>query len=70
MVDEIDLHISPVLRGDGIRLSTTPGDGPSGFGATAPEDPAAAVNLRCHPGRDVTVASTSTVTQRWPSQAA
>ncbi|MFD5231365.1 dihydrofolate reductase family protein [Streptomyces qaidamensis] len=33
LIDVIDLHIAPVLLGDGIRRSTTPGARPSGWAA-------------------------------------
>jgi dihydrofolate reductase len=30
LIDEIDLHVAPVLLGDGIRLFDNPGGPPSG----------------------------------------
>jgi dihydrofolate reductase len=43
LVDEIDLHLVPVLLGDGIRLYDNPG------GAPIRLDPATAVNVRFRP---------------------
>ena len=45
LVDEIDLHLVPVLLGDGIRLYDNPG------GAPIRLSPAAAVNVRYRPAR-------------------
>jgi dihydrofolate reductase len=50
LIDEIDLHIVPVLLGDGIRLYDVSGGAPvrlNGIG----EDPRAAVNVRYRPVR-------------------
>lgn len=49
LVDELDLHISPVLLGDGIRLFDNPGGTPIGLKLRNGDDPAAEVNLRYHP---------------------
>jgi dihydrofolate reductase len=49
LVDELDLHISPVLLGDGIRLFDNPGGPPIGLELRNGDDPAAEVNLRYHP---------------------
>ncbi|MET8081864.1 dihydrofolate reductase family protein [Streptomyces sp. NPDC005303] len=35
LIDEIDLHMVPVLLGDGIRLFDNPGGGPSGSNCSA-----------------------------------
>ncbi len=43
LIDEIDLHIAPVLLGDGIRLYDNPGGEPVRL------DPAVAVNVRYRP---------------------
>jgi dihydrofolate reductase len=43
LVDEIDLHVMPVLLGDGIRLYDNPGGPPVRL------DPASAVNVRYRP---------------------
>ncbi|WP_405863941.1 dihydrofolate reductase family protein [Streptomyces sp. NBC_01515] len=53
LIDEIDLHIVPVLLGDGIRLYDNPGGVPVrlglGLGLLNGDDHAAAVNVRCRP---------------------
>ena len=49
LVDEIDLHIAPVLLGDGIRLFDSPGGAPLRLERVNGDDPAAAVNVRYHP---------------------
>lgn len=47
LLDEIDLHIVPVLLGDGIRLYDNPGGTPVRLGFLNGDDHAAAVNVRC-----------------------
>ncbi|MEV8541679.1 dihydrofolate reductase family protein [Streptomyces sp. NPDC051572] len=49
LIDEIDLHIVPVLLGDGIRLFDNPGGAPVRLGLLNGDDRAAAVNVRCRP---------------------
>jgi dihydrofolate reductase len=49
LIDEIDLHIVPVLLGDGIRLFDNPGGAPVRLGLLNGDDQAAAVNVRCRP---------------------
>jgi hypothetical protein len=49
LVDELDMHISPVQLGDGIRLFDNPGGTPIGLELRNGDDPAAEVNLRYHP---------------------
>jgi dihydrofolate reductase len=51
LVDEIDLHILPVLLGDGIRLYVRPGGKPVRLHRAGDGDPLAAVNLRYRPAR-------------------
>lgn len=51
LIDEIDLHIAPVLLGDGIRLFDNPGGRPIRLEWTNGPDAAAVVNVRCHPSR-------------------
>ena len=51
LLDEIDLHIVPVLLGDGIRLYDNPGGGPVRLGLLNGDDHAAAVDVRCRPVR-------------------
>ena len=53
LVDVIDLHISPVLLGDGIRLFDNPGGSPIRLKLGNGDDPMAEVNLRYHPVADV-----------------
>jgi dihydrofolate reductase len=50
LVDEIDLHIAPVLLGDGIRLFDNPGGAPIRLHGTG-DDPDAAVDVRYRPAR-------------------
>ncbi|MFF6988288.1 dihydrofolate reductase family protein [Streptomyces sp. NPDC010273] len=49
LLDEIDLHIVPILLGDGIRLYDNPGGTPVRLGLLNGDDHAAAVNVRCRP---------------------
>jgi dihydrofolate reductase len=49
LIDEIDLHIAPVLLGDGIRLFDNPGGAPVRLELLNGEDPTAAVNVRYRP---------------------
>ncbi|MFD3735207.1 dihydrofolate reductase family protein [Streptomyces sp. NPDC058632] len=49
LVDEMDLHIAPVLLGDGIRLFDRPGGVPVRLALLNGGDPTAAVNLRYRP---------------------
>jgi dihydrofolate reductase len=50
LIDEIDLHIAPVLLGDGIRLFDNPGGAPVRLELLHGDDrSAAAVNVRYHP---------------------
>ncbi|MFJ8058711.1 dihydrofolate reductase family protein [Streptomyces sp. NPDC096142] len=51
LLDEIDLHIVPVLLGDGIRLYDNPGGSPVPLGLLNGDDRTAAVNVRCRPVR-------------------
>jgi dihydrofolate reductase len=53
LIDEIDLHIAPVLLGDGIRLFDNPGGAPIRLELLNGDDPTAAVNVRYHPGATV-----------------
>jgi RibD C-terminal domain len=46
LIDEIDLHIAPVLLGDGIRLLDNPGGAPIRLELLNSDDPSAAVNVR------------------------
>jgi dihydrofolate reductase len=49
MIDEIDLHIAPILLGDGIRLYENPGGEPIRLQRVGEGDPTAAVNVRYRP---------------------
>lgn len=49
LIDEIDLHLAPVLLGEGIRLFNNPGGQPIRLRRSDAEDPIAAVNLRYRP---------------------
>ncbi|MBO4269494.1 dihydrofolate reductase family protein [Microbispora triticiradicis] len=49
LIDEIDLHIAPVLLGDGIRLFDNPGGAPVRLELLNGDDRSAAVNVRYHP---------------------
>ena len=49
LIDEIDLHIAPVLVGDGIRLFDNPGGAPVRLELLGGSDRSAAVNVRYRP---------------------
>jgi len=49
LIDEVDLHVAPVLLGDGIRLYDNPGGHPIRLSTPDGADPSAAVNLRYRP---------------------
>lgn len=49
LIDEIDLHIAPLLLGQGIRLYDNPGGGPVRLGRVGDNDPTLAVNVRYRP---------------------
>ena len=51
LIDEIDLHIAPVLLGDGIRLYDVPGGAPLLLDLVNGEDPTREVDLRYRPRR-------------------
>ena len=51
LIDEIDLHLAPVLLGDGIRLFANPGGRPIRLHQPDAADPIAAVSLRYRPTR-------------------
>ncbi|WP_107083839.1 dihydrofolate reductase family protein [Streptomyces viridochromogenes] len=51
LIDEIDLHIAPVLLGDGIRLFDNPGGSPVRLELLNGDDRTAAVNVRYRPFR-------------------
>jgi dihydrofolate reductase len=49
LIDEIDLHVAPILLGDGIRLFDNPGGAPVRLELLNGDDPSAEVNVRYHP---------------------
>ncbi|MFJ5265094.1 dihydrofolate reductase family protein [Streptomyces sp. NPDC088387] len=49
LIDEIDLHIAPVLLGEGIRLYDNPGHEPVRLDRVGDGDPRAALNVRYRP---------------------
>jgi dihydrofolate reductase len=49
LIDEIDLHIAPVLLGQGIRLYDNPGSAPIPLRRVGEGDPASEVNVRYRP---------------------
>lgn len=49
LIDEIELHIAPVLLGDGIRLNDAPGGAPIRLELMVGDNPTAALNVRYHP---------------------
>jgi dihydrofolate reductase len=49
LIDEIDLHIAPLLLGDGIQLFDNPGGAPIRLELANGDDPTAVVNVRYHP---------------------
>ena len=49
LIDEIDLHIVPVLLGEGIRLYDNPGGKPVRLHQVGEGDPMSAVNVRYRP---------------------
>ncbi|MFJ2770591.1 dihydrofolate reductase family protein [Streptomyces sp. NPDC087300] len=48
LIDEIDLHIAPVLLGDGIRLFDNPGGRPVRLRHAQGSEPFAEVDVRYH----------------------
>ncbi|GAA1569654.1 dihydrofolate reductase family protein [Kribbella hippodromi] len=51
LIDEIDLHIAPVLLGDGVRLFDNPGGSPIRLELLNGEDPSVEINVRYRPVR-------------------
>jgi dihydrofolate reductase len=49
LIDEIDLHIAPILLGDGIRLYDNPGGSPVYLDLVNHDDPTREVDLRYRP---------------------
>ncbi len=51
LIDEIDLHIAPILLGDGIRLYNSPGGNPIRLDRVGDDTATSAVNVRYSPIR-------------------
>ncbi|ADD43006.1 dihydrofolate reductase family protein [Stackebrandtia nassauensis] len=49
LIDEIDLHISPVLLGDGVRLFHNPGGQPVHLNLVGADEPTVEINVRYRP---------------------
>ena len=49
LIDEIDLHIAPILLGEGIRLYENRGSEPIRLHGVGEGDPTSAVNVRYRP---------------------
>src|SRR5262249_16224649 len=49
LIDEIDLHIAPILLGEGIRLYDNPRTEPFGLNLFGAGDPTSVVNVRYRP---------------------
>lgn len=49
LIDEIDLHLAPILLGEGIRLYDNPGGAPIRLHHVDAGDPVSAVNVRYRP---------------------
>ena len=63
LIDEIDLHIAPILLGEGIRLyDDNPGSEPICLHRLGEGDPTSAVNVRYRP---TTTAKTRDKQRRW-----
>lgn len=54
LIDEIDLHIAPILLGEGIRQYDNPGGDPIRLHRAGEADPASAVNVRYRPAATAT----------------
>jgi dihydrofolate reductase len=55
LIDEIDIHIAPVLLGDGIRLYDNPGKAPIRLHGLGEGDPLSTVRVRYRPATAVRV---------------
>jgi dihydrofolate reductase len=49
LIDQIDLHVAPILLGEGIRLYDNPGSEPIRLHRVGEGDPTSAVNVRYRP---------------------
>ena len=59
MIDEIDLHIAPILLGEGKRLYDNPGREPIRLHRVGEGDPTLAVNVRYRPRTPATIPTES-----------
>ncbi len=57
LIDDIDLHIAPVLLGDGIRLYDNPGSEPIRLDRAGADEPTSAVNVRYRPASTATIST-------------
>ena len=57
LIDEIDLHIAPILLGDGIRLYENPGREPILLHGVGEGDPTSVVNVRYRPTGAISASS-------------
>ena len=55
LIDEIDLHLAPILLGGGIRLYDNPGSDPILLHRVGEDDPTLAVNVRYRPASAATI---------------
>jgi dihydrofolate reductase len=51
LIDEIDIHIAPILLGDGIRLYDNSGGDPIRLHSAGEGDPTLVLNTRYRPAR-------------------
>jgi riboflavin biosynthesis pyrimidine reductase len=56
LIDEIDLHIAPILLGDGIRLYDSPGGDPIRLDRVDEGETTSAVNVRYRAVRNANIA--------------
>jgi dihydrofolate reductase len=59
LIDEIDLHIAPILLGEGIRLYDNPGSAPIRLQRVGESGPTSAVNVRYRPANAATIPAKS-----------
>jgi hypothetical protein len=54
LIDEIDLHVAPILLGDGVRLYDNPGGEPIRLERVGDGDPVSTIDLRYRPAKPAT----------------
>jgi dihydrofolate reductase len=64
LIDEIDLHIAPVLLGEGIRLYDNPGSEPIRLHHLGEDEPTSVVNVRYRPTTTAKIPTESRVMER------